>query len=704
MALVLENQKLRIRFDQETGAVTGLLNKGTNWQVIQQPKLAMGIRLLVPIPGCRNNQVKSKYQRLGSAQMDESGTSITLKWDRVIGETSGPLDVSITQRIKLKDSDLEFKTQVDNRSPYTVEELWSPYLGGIHKPGQSTFEAMTMTAQGYAAKIPLDKGFPGAALNQSMVGFGYWGIDYPTAVRSYPTFMSITPFMLLCDSSQGIYVGVHDKEMNTVSFMLELRPGYLDSMNNVPPDTFEIGGKPAGFMFSPVRFPFLKSGESTELAPVVLHFYEGSWHKGIDRYIAWRNSWFKRYPAPKWIEDVDAWLTLHINSPEDCCRYEYKELVDICREAKEKGVGVLQLIGWSKGGQDGHVPCHDPDTRLGTRREFYEALRKIEKDIGIRVLLFSKFTWADRSTSWFRKELIRLAVKDPYGDYPVHPGYAYQTLSQLTGNSAHNLIPMCHASEEYRELCLKEFEKILHYGTSGTLYDEVMMGFRLFCFDPHHGHKVGDCFIKGSLKLAEQFYRRAKEFNPDFVLAGEGPQDFFCQYYLISYIRSWDKHHIPMQKYLSPEMKIATCITGWNDRDMINQCLMNGYIINYEPYNFKGRLSDFPDTVEYGQKVQRLRRKLWDYVWKGRFLDILGAEVCCGDSAHWPYTVFENRTNKKKAVVIANYKADASSEVFVKLQERGAKFNFYGPEEDKVSETDGKIVIPPRSVVVAVEK
>lgn len=703
MALILENEKLRVQFDSKTGAITGLLNKITGWKVIQQPKLSRGIRLLVPIPGFRNNRVNSECQHLDVAQIDEPGTFITLQWGRVIGEKSGPLDISVTQRVSLKGPDLEFTAHIENRSPYTIEEVWSPYLGGIYQPDQSNFEAMTVSAQGCAARIPLGKGFPGVNFNQSTVAFGYWGFDYPTEIRSYPTFISIAPFMLLCNRSQGIYVGVHDQHMNAVSFLLELRPGYLDSMNNIPADAFEVSGKPVGFMFSPVRFPFLNSGESIDLAPVVLHFYEGSWHKGVDRYVTWRNSWFKRYPAPQWIEDVDAWFTLHINSPEDCCRYNYKELVPIVKEAKEKGVGVLQLIGWSKRGQDGRFPCHDPDARLGTMREFLEVLRKIEKDIGVRVLLYSKFTWADRTSSWFRDELIKYAVRDPYGDYPVQSGAAYQTLTQLTGNTAPNSVPMCHASEEYRKVCMKEFEKILHYGTSGTLCDEVMMGFRLFCFDPNHGHKIGDCFIKGSLKLTEQFYKRAKEFNPDFVLAGEGPQDFFCQYYSISYIRSWDKYHIPMQKYMDPEMKIATCITGWNDKNMINQCLMNSYIINYEPYNFKGRLSDFPDTVEYGQKVQKLRRKLWDYVWKGRFLDRLEAQVTFDGDSHWPYTVFENKRNKKKAVVIANYKADKTIEVLLKLQRGGTRLNLYTPEEDNVGETDGKIVLSPRSVVVAVE-
>ena len=39
-----------------------------------------------------------------------------------------------------------------------------------------------------------------------------------------------------------------------------------------------------------------------------------------------------------------------------------------------------------------------------------------------------------------------------------------------------------------------------------------------------------------------------------------------------------------------------TAVTGFNDRNMINQCLLYHYVISYEPYNFKGRLDDYPLT------------------------------------------------------------------------------------------------------------
>jgi hypothetical protein len=38
---------------------------------------------------------------------------------------------------------------------------------------------------------------------------------------------------------------------------------------------------------------------------------------------------------------------------------------------------------------------------------------------------------------------------------------------------------------------------------------------------------------------------------------------------------------------------------------MINQCHLYRYIISYEPYNFKGRLDDFPQTTAMRRQMDR---------------------------------------------------------------------------------------------------
>ena len=76
---------------------------------------------------------------------------------------------------------------------------------------------------------------------------------------------------------------------------------------------------------------------------------------------------------------------------------------------------------------------------------------------------------------------------------------------------------------------------------------------------------------------------------------------------------------------------------------MISQCLLNRYIISYEAYMFKGMLSDYPDTVDYGQKMDALRSDLREYFWDGRFCGRLGGSVQLGDRGTLDsYAVYQN--------------------------------------------------------------
>ena len=38
--------------------------------------------------------------------------------------------------------------------------------------------------------------------------------------------------------------------------------------------------------------------------------------------------------------------------------------------------------------------------------------------------------------------------------------------------------------------------------------------------------------------------------------------------------------------------------------------LLYRYVIQYEPYYYKGHLSDFPLTLAYGKKIDALRQKI----------------------------------------------------------------------------------------------
>lgn len=700
MNYYLENKFIKMEFDQSTGAVIGLLNKNTGWQVIRQPKLAMGIRLLVPIEGYRNNRVLSEEQQLDSFVKTGENEAV-LKWKKVKGDKSGNLDIGVELKVILKYNEIYFYLVIDNKSAYIVEEAWSPCLGGLREPeGEPVLESLTIDMCGGFHMLPLGDGMPQKC--------GYWGTDYPTFIKTFGTAEVLAPFVMLSNGYQGVYMGLHDEEPNLVNFVHELKPGYLDSKHARVPRGDEIGGKPAGYVVSLVRLPFVQPEERMELAPAVLTLFEGTWHNGLEPYSNWRKQWFKLRPQPEWYKDVDCWITLHINSPEGCCRYKYGELPEIAREAKEKGVQALQLIGWARDGQDGAEPYQDTDPRLGTREELKAAIKEIES-MGIRVLLMCKFKWTDRAIPEYETEILPHTLKDIYGNPVQFTGYAYQTvLQQLNGGSRRCGAGLCLSSEEYRKLALREFEKVVTLGSSGILYDELMDEM-LICFDRSHNHRWGESNPNGAFKLAEEFYNLARKINPDFLLTGEGPYDVLTQYYPVNYVRTEDRRwndpvHRPALKYLSSDIKQATCLTGWDDREMVNQCIAYGYIINYEPYNFKGRLTDIPDTVAYGQKAQALRRELWDYIWEGKFCDTVGAKLETGDKdREYIYSVFENRVNGKKAVVIANQGHTGDLNAKVSLDKGFGKFKVYSIDESFVGDSDGNVKVAPRSLLVLVE-
>lgn len=451
-----------------------------------------------------------------------------------------------------------------------------------------------------------------------------------------------------------------------------------------------------------MHVPYIQPGETRSLTPIAIEFFQGGWQRGADIYKSWRNTWLHLPQVPEWITEPHAWQHIHINSPEDELRIRFTDLPKIGEDCARHGVKAIQLVGWNEGGQDQGNPSHNPNSRLGTWDELHEAIQKIQA-MGVKLILFAKFTWADRGTEWFRKDLKRLAIKDPYGDYYLYPGYQYQTATQLLDINTKRLIPMCFLSEEYLELCDKEFMKTVELGADGILFDECLHhGQAYMCFDPHHGHRYGAMVYANDRRLIQNFSKLTDKSHPDFLYAGEGCYDWEFETYHLSYHRSENKQHIPLSCYLLPHIQLMTAVNGFNDRNMINQCLMYRYIISYEPYNFKGRLDDYPLTLAYGKQMDALRTELREYFWDGEFRDTLGASVTNTGKAHHPYAVFLNAKTSKAGLVICNYEEHLPVTVVASL-ENGETFNRYCLVDNRDwKPAESGITIPPQSAAVVI--
>lgn len=683
--IVLKNKALELTFNAENGALCGI--KAGSWTVFDRPALGLSFRMLLPTKERRNNPVYGTEQKLSGYTISEDGKNIVFRWDSLTSRFGGKHEIRVTASVGLGEESAVFGMQIENASGGVVEDVYYPYLADVTAPEDSewlrAFAFNYSTAYAYHLRPDYE--------NHK----GYYGSDYPVQ------YFAQTPsnnFVLLMGEKRGLYFEAVNDADQLVAWHTELHPGWENSLQHTVP-TEKIGPEENAVRFAAVHMPYLNPGKTLSLSPVIMQMYEGDWHNGADIYKANRAKRIKDAVIPQWAQEPHSWMQIQINSPEDELRFTYKDFVEVGRECARHGVKAIQLVGWNDGGQDQNNPSHDTDPRLGTFEEFKEAIAEV-RALGVKVILFTKFTWADRATERFRKDLIRLAIKDPYGDYCYHPGYQYFTAAQMLDINPKRFVPMCFLSDEYLEVCNKEFKKCVDLGADGILFDECLAhGTTKMCFDPDHGHEVGAYVFANDRKLIENFSKIVK--NDQFLYAGEGCYDMEFEAYHISYFRTDDDNHVPYMRYLLPYQGLMIAVTGFNDRNIINECLMYRYIVSYEPYNFKGKLEDYPLTLEYGKKMDALRTELREYFWDGEFRDTVGV-IATSESgaAHKRYTVFLNKKNGLYGVVACNYSGTDS--VKVKLTaDNGQSFEHYrlvGEDEERgVSEY---IEIPPYSAVV----
>jgi hypothetical protein len=700
----LANRALEMTFDRERGSLCGLTARETGWKILSRPNLGLSFQLLVPMRQdgdwhqgnrLRNNLVLGEKQRLEELEIAPDGQKAVMVWEGLESEKAGRLDIRFRIEVALDERQVIFITAVENHSPYVIENVSCPYLGDFQPPVGAEWLRSFSYNYGTAVEHMIWPTF------QNMRG--YYGVDYPIQLEGPAACGTpMTPFMLLRSLDQGLYLGVHAPSAELVAWQAELRPGYSNSIDSRVPESLELSGKEVTTRIAAVHVPYILPGESRTLTPIELEAFQGDWQAGAGIYKHWRSGWMKPAQPPKWACEPHAWQQIHINSPEDELRTSFQDLVEVGEECARHGVKAIQLVGWNDGGQDQGNPSHNPDSRLGSFEELQAAIAKIQI-LGVKVVLFAKFTWADRATERFRKELVRWAVKDPYDDYYHYPGYQYQTATQLLDINTKRLIPMCFLSEDYLRICEEEFKKTLALGADGILFDECQHhGPALLCFDTGHGHRYGAPVYANDRKLIENFRRLAQEANQEFLFAGEACYDWEMEAYHLAYFRTENKQHIPLSRYLLPEGLYMTAVTGFNDRNMINQCLLYRYIISYEPYNFKGRLEDFPLTLAYGKKMDALRTELRDYFWEGEFCGTRGVEVRLDGKTHHPYAVFLNRKNGKHGAVVANYDEQRTVRLDVRLTNGGELQRYRLVDDPEWKRLERGIMLPPCSAGVVV--
>ena len=262
MNLTLESETLKLDFCEKTGRLLSLTAKQTGWQIQDRAEIGLNWRLMVPLSEeLRNNGVHGEKQTLTALEQGKDG--IVFVWDGVDSERGGRLDIKITLHVRAEGPQIVYTISVENRSPYTVENVYCPYLGDVQRPRDAAY----LNAFFYNYNRGIEVGMWPNFWNQE----GYFGVDFPTQLQGQMCAGApMTPYYLIHDGKQGLYAGVKTASAELVSWMAELRPGYGSSIDSRVPVSREIAGKPVQTLFAALHVPYILPGESRALTPVAL--------------------------------------------------------------------------------------------------------------------------------------------------------------------------------------------------------------------------------------------------------------------------------------------------------------------------------------------------------------------------------------------------------------------------------------------------
>jgi hypothetical protein len=689
MVLALDNGKIRIEIEREHGTIVRFVHKPLAIDLVQEPRLAENFRLLVPLEHWRGHYVLGKEQTLRDAQID--GNQAVLTW-RGLQSSQGHFDIEVVQTIRLADDDAIFSLRVSNHSSHQVEEVFNVAVGGMANFAERQdwrLHGATRVGQGY--ELAFYDEFPGS----------YLGPPYPIWTSVYHGDLSM-PWISLYNRRlrKGVYIGNHDLEVRQSSVWAQLIPCTtyqgVGSRAQYWPDPAVTGETPVGLTLAWNNFPFLAPGESWSGPPIVFHFHEGIWWAAADYFRSWFDSHTKVDKTGSWMVEEDAWQSTIISYPEGTVGYRFKDLPRMAQDAKQYGIRVLQIDGWDIGGIDRDYPEYTPDPRLGTWEELADALSQCTA-MGVYVMLFTNLQWINLETEWYKRELHRYAVRDPYGNTRGGMGWEYNTTLGLRNQTIYRMISANPSRPEFRWIILDQLQNVLRLGAPATQIDKLHVMTEID-YSPDNPAPKDAALVRGTLEVLEAFYHQARATNPNFCIATEAHWDRAMPFVDASYSRFFSNDHLPTYGHTFPEFRQSCCVTGDWDFGLVNNCLRFGHIVNVEARCLHGTASDALPLSRYVAAVLGLRRSLWEALWHSTVVEPVGVTV---DASPQMFFNLQRSWQSQQETLVLNHfeRIDQQAKIDYPERYKGAVIHRPGHEPTRVT-LPATLTVPKDEVAV----
>lgn len=647
-SIVLENQNFRIVVGKRNGAITSFLVKRINCDLISEKRLVANFRICLQSDSDLSNYIDGMKQKV---------KSITKKGNTVIvvfsGMTSpvGTYPIRLTYWIKLEKDCVSFKARLTNDDRDPVSEFWFPRIGGIKDFGNREAK---LAVPGYDVDcrndIDLFKHFPGRQ------GLGAEGAEWST---DYPGWMCM-PWWDIYDKKDnlGLYLGYQDTTCRFSTWHMYLMPDCSDNSGSWLTDK-QAAGQPVGIVFSHVFYPFIDSGETFESGEFIVRVHTGDWHNGAKFYRKWFMSHFPFTKKRSWLRKQSVWFSSILLQPEDRVVTDFKGYNRWTRQAGEYGIHTYELLGWDRGGIDRDYPYYVPSKRLGGPEGFRHMLRSI-RERGDHCLVFVNYNMLDQDTNWYKRELHKYLAQDQFGNASWVGYWGESTLLARKGLSARH-IARSSVVPGMEKILDDSLVQLVKDGAQGFQMDKIVVGYGLD-FNPLNKMKPDVALCQGLVDAIGRLYEKCKSVDSNFCIASEFGLDRLIPYFDVGY-RSASGYQISPLKYVFPEWTACVHISMPRDFRGVNGAVLTGSVIDVQPDSYQGTLDQplYHKLARYIREATRIREKLADIIFLGKYHDDLGARVVAVSKLHSAalhYKVWSDPNTGRYAIAVANDSPD----------------------------------------------
>jgi len=364
-------------------------------------------------------------------------------------------------------------------------------------------------------------------------------------------------------------------------------------------------------------YPYIQPGATWASPDFVLYPHAGDWHRGVLKFKEFTDTAFTPVASTeerdRSLGQGTLWLSWHYQDWQDV-KYRFGDIPGFAAEFAEAGLTEMTVARATE--LDFCLP-HKVREPLGTDEELRQAVEEC-RELGVNAIPFITCYHirpdtipADQDMNeWYATSVAGMYHGDANiwtYDPLMTPEMGVRQIGSRAGYTS------CPGSRGWQEAFRSFTRDVVHgtWGYSGYMFDCSCVPFHL-CFNSLHSHDVDKPNDEMLAIFKETRAYLVDEDGQRAVMSGEGLLDAYTE--VMDY--TWVWHRFLDEDYAPFHMafpRSRECMKVNDRKTLINRVFTAGYWLDMFLEDGIGRLSEYPQLMEYLKSLARFKERFLDF-------------------------------------------------------------------------------------------